>query len=934
MLFITPAKGSKEAKDYFTRHMAVSDYYLRDATECAGHWHGLGAELLGLSGTVDKESYFKLCDNINPKTGEQLTPITRGERRVLYDFTFDVSKSVTLAYELGGDERIMDALRSAVKDTMSEMEGAMMTRVRSNGRNEDRPSANMIWGEFIHHTSRPLEDGTCDPQLHIHAVVFNASYDSQEQRWKAAQFTNLVRDKGYYQAAFHNRFAERLAHLGYGIERDGNSFRLAGIDPSIAEKFSRRTEIIEAEAERLGITDAKAKGRLGAKTREKKNEVQQSMAELREEWSARLTDEEQDAICGAQRGQKTTSLDAGQAMDYALLHCFERGSAIPEKKLLQTALIQGVGASSVDEIKGEMARDNVLRRERLGQRWVTTQEVLREEIGMTDFARDGKCRHSKLGGERKMLSLDPKLSKEQREAVAVILNSRDTVTALKGDAGTGKTTMLQDTVRAIESSGKKVFIFAPSAEACSVLSGEGFENARTVERLLIDPKVQEEAKGQVLLVDEAGLLSVKDMKRLFDVAKDQQARIVLSGDSKQHAGVYRGDALRILEKDSGLRTARLSEIWRQTDKPYRDAVKAISEGDVVGKHGKTRLEAGFDMLDNMGAIVENPGDDRHRQIAVDYAAITSQRKGNRFKSALVVSPTHAEGEKVTQAVRDELKTLGRLAKEERTFLSLRSLNLTEAQRSDAREYSPGAVVQFHQNAKGFRSSERVTVTGSKDGKVSIRRTDGTDSFLPLQEAKKFQLYSAGEVALSVGDTIRTTQNGFAKDSRKGLAGKGARKDINNGRIYEVAGFTREGDIRLGNGYILPKNYGGLTHGYVVTSHASQGKTCDVALVAVGPESLAAANREQFYVSVSRGREAVRLYTDDKEAVRSAIQSSGARLSATEMMEGVKSISKPKRGLKERLFTLHRAYRIYKDRLVQLAMRDSINRQREGRGLER
>src|SRR5580658_9798243 len=176
MLFITPARNAKEAKDYFTRHMSTSDYYLRDAAEFAGEWHGLGADLLGLKGTIDKESYFKLCDNINPKTGEQLTPITRGERRVLYDFTFDAPKSVTLAYELGGDERIMDALRGAVKDTMSEMEGAMMTRVRSNGRNENRPSANMVWGEFIHHTSRPLDDETCDPQCHIHAVVFNASY--------------------------------------------------------------------------------------------------------------------------------------------------------------------------------------------------------------------------------------------------------------------------------------------------------------------------------------------------------------------------------------------------------------------------------------------------------------------------------------------------------------------------------------------------------------------------------------------------------------------------------------------------------------------------------------------------------------------------------------------------------------------------------------
>src|SRR5579863_6182253 len=286
MLFINHATDTKAAKDYFTEHLSKSDYYMRDSQEIAGEWHGRGAELLGLSGPVDKESYFRLCENVNPKTGEQLTPRTKAERRVLYDFTFDAPKSVTLAYELGGDDRVLDAFRQSVAETMDEMEDAMRVRVRKNGAREDRQTCNMVWGEFIHRTTRPVtEDGvsTPDPHLHCHAVAINATYDPAEDRWKAGEFEHLVRDKGYFQAAFHSRFAEKLAALGYGIERDGNSFRLAGIDTAITDKFSRRTEVIEAEAERLGITDARAKGKLGARTREKKNDVQQSMAELREE---------------------------------------------------------------------------------------------------------------------------------------------------------------------------------------------------------------------------------------------------------------------------------------------------------------------------------------------------------------------------------------------------------------------------------------------------------------------------------------------------------------------------------------------------------------------------------------------------------------------------------------------------------------------------
>jgi conjugative relaxase-like TrwC/TraI family protein len=296
MLFINPATDTQQAKDYFTRDLSRPDYYLKDVPEMTGQWQGLGAELLGLYGNVDKERYFQLCDNINPATGEQLTPHTRGNRRVLYDFTFDAPKSVSLAYELGGDERIMDEFRAAVKDTMSDMEGAMMARVRSQGRNDDRATANMIWAEFIHRTTRPVkaEDGTSlpEPQLHCHAVTFNSTWDPEEQRFKAGEFSNLVRDKGLYQAEFHSRLAARLRALGYGIERDGNSFRLVGIDRQTEKTFSHRTAIIEAEAERLGISDPKAKGELGRRTRERKDPDGMSVAELRKAWKERLTDEE------------------------------------------------------------------------------------------------------------------------------------------------------------------------------------------------------------------------------------------------------------------------------------------------------------------------------------------------------------------------------------------------------------------------------------------------------------------------------------------------------------------------------------------------------------------------------------------------------------------------------------------------------------------
>lgn len=922
MLFITPATDATQAKDYFTRHMERSDYYLRDSQEMPGEWHGLGAELLGLNGEVDKQSYFRLCENINPVTREQLTSHTKGNRRVLYDFTFDAPKSVSLAYELGGDERVLDEFRAAVKDTMSEMEAAMMARVRSNKRDENRASSNMIWGEFIHRTARPVTDengiSLPDPQLHCHAVAFNATFDTEENKWKAAEFSNLVRDKGYYQAAFHSRLAGRLAALGYGIERDGNSFRLVGIDPETNRKFSRRSAIIDAEAERLGVTDPADRRGLGRTTRESKSPEQMSISELRALWTARLSDGERNAIFKARFGQESTSPGAAESMDYALSHCFTRASAVTEKELLKTALLHSVGTAGTDDIRAELSRPNILRKVKAGIRYVTTKEVLAEETAISDFVREGRGKYVKLGGYQPP-ALDEHLSQEQRDAALVILNSRDRVTALKGGAGTGKTTMIKEAVKGIESTGKQVFLFAPSADASKgTLRKEGFENADTVERLLIDPRMQETVKGQVLWVDEAGLLSVVDMKRLLDVAKEQNARVILSGDTKQHTGVKRGDALRILEQNAGIKTAELKEIRRQTNADYRDAVKAISEGDAPGKDGRTRFQAGLEKLDDMGAIIEAPGANRYQQIADDYAEVTAARKhGGGFKTALVVSPTHKEADKVTDAIRDTLKSEGRLGAEERQFLSLRPLNLTDAQRGVAREYLPGNVVQFVQNAKGFKRGERLTVTSADNGAVLAQRADGTTALLPLKDAARFQVYQPGKAAFAEHEKVRFTMNGFVpRETRRGVLGGKAKDRIDNGQIAEIDSFTKDGAMRLTNGVVIPKNYGGVTHGYVVTSHASQGKTVDVSLIALGTESFAAANKEQLYVSVSRGREAVRLYTDDKAAMMDAVQGSAARLSATELMQP--EPRKPKQTYMHRLIqtgVIQRAYTALRERMA-------------------
>lgn len=880
MMFINHQKSAKAAKDYYTQHIAPGDgkYYTNDsAQQLKGVWHGRAAEKLLLSGEVRQEDFFKLCDNVNPATGERLTMRSDADRRVLTDITFDVPKSVTLAYELGGDDRILDAFRNSLRETMAEMEAGVQTRVRKKGADHDRTTGNLIWAEHIHKTARPVttdDKQTVDPHLHAHATVFNATYDDVEKRWKAIQLGDIVRDKGYYQAAFHARMAAKLKELDYSIRKDGNSFKLAGISRETVDKFSQRHRVINEEAGRRGVTDGEGKAKIARRSREKKSPEPQSMEALREEWDSRLMPQERLSIRNARHGwdKSDLSITPEEAKAYAIEHSFERASTVSEKRMKEEALKYAVGSVTPDDVADIAQHPEVIAREWEGQRMTTTKAVMRAEVAMLQFAKDGQRKFRPLVSDPERLNEAlAGLSGEQRKAALHPLTSRDQVVGIRGGAGTGKTHMMQ-TVNAVITgieSGQgeyhRVHAFAPSSTASrGELRKVGFKNADTLASLFNNEKMQAQVHRQVVLIDEAGQLSTKDMRRLFDIAGKQEARVILVGDYRQHSSVEAGDAFRVIEKEAGIRYAELTEVRRQTTPAYRKAVERISAGTGAD------AQKGFDALCKMGWVVEASAEDRHRALVNDYCQASEDGK-----SALIIAPTHAEGDRLTEELREVLKERGNLGREHR-FIARKAVGWTDAQKGDVRNYEPGLVLEWHQNAKGFRRGEKAVVVEGKDG-LELRKQDGSRAVLALGQVKRFDVYRARELGIAKGDRIRITRNGAAKV--EGQA-KGIR--LNNGDIFTVAGFTKDGDINLGRGRYLPKGWGHMSLGYVDTSYASQGKTVDRVFIATGQESLAASNQQQWYVSVSRGREMAKIYVDSKKDVRAAIGRAGERLSAVEL----------------------------------------------------
>ena len=87
-----------KAKSYFKDALEKGDYYLSDAQEMKGFFHGKLADKLGIQGEVTRDVFYNLCENVNPQTGNSLTPKTKENRTVYYDVTFSVPKSVSIVH--------------------------------------------------------------------------------------------------------------------------------------------------------------------------------------------------------------------------------------------------------------------------------------------------------------------------------------------------------------------------------------------------------------------------------------------------------------------------------------------------------------------------------------------------------------------------------------------------------------------------------------------------------------------------------------------------------------------------------------------------------------------------------------------------------------------------------------------------------------------
>ena len=887
---VSALTSSGQAASYYE---SAGEYYA-DGGQSPSEWQGKGAEALGLSGDVDREQFRDLLDG---KVADQQLGTTRDgklEHRPGWDVTLSAPKSVSIMAEVAGDRRLITAHGAAVKAALAHVESHMAaTRIRDGGAVNRAATGNLVIASFQHGTSRAQ-----DPQLHTHNVILNAT-KGEDGTWRSLEPRAIYQLQKQIGAIYRQELALKVRELGYEIEvGKGSMFEIKGVSPEVMAAFSTRSAEIEAALGERGTSRDKAtaveKQVAALDTRQAK--VAADPAALVADWrdtasaagfgpEARLAMvKEAEAIAGSGDHRATIELQGDSAASRAVAHAAEklseRQSVFSAAALQEEAGRVGLGKVSYAQIGEAIAaatkQGELIDRTHIDRRGAefagfTTRANVETEAKLLRIEAEGRGTLSVIAtplaaakavatasaqGERAGFGWNA----DQRTAAEQLLTSRNRITALQGYAGTAKTTTVLATfAREAEARGVPVVALAPTASAAMVLGEALGARSDTVARHLLSPERPSQGQSAAWIVDEASLLSARDTARLFDLAEKQNARVILVGDVKQLGSVEAGAAFAQLQ-GAGMETAKLSEIVRQTNTATKDAVLASIEGDA--RKALAALDSGG------GKIIENADrSTRFAAIAEQYAKLDRVSRAR----TLVIEPSREGRDTLTADIRAALAKSGALTGPAVTMQSLANKGLTRAEARDPMSYDRGDVVRFTRDyaEKGVARGEAYRIESIDPAKaaITLKSEDGREVDWRLRQwgAGNSQTFAPQALELKTGDSIRFTRN----DREAGRI-NGAR-----GEVTTIDAQARTAEIRNPRGQTQTLSLDiardqHIAHAYVETAFAAQGRTADHVMIHADSKATNLVDQKSFYVGISRAKESVAIFTNDRAKLVTAI----------------------------------------------------------------
>ena len=887
MITVSKIKNSGTALQYYSER---DDYY-REGGGAPAAFYGRGAESLGLKGPMESRGDAQLfADVLSGKAAGKEGRHTPG-----YDVTFSAPKSVSVAALVYGDRRLIDAHDRAVRAALAHIERtAIVTRQRGPGDGyEWRQGAGMVAALFRHSTSREQ-----DAQVHTHAGIANATRDPQTGQWRAIDSRELYRAQREAAAIYDSEFAADARAAGYAVHWKINAeghveWGVEDVPQALCALHSKRGAQVEAALEARGLDRASAspdaKQAAALTTRAGKEVVDHAVlaARWRDEARALGYDPDRAPPAPAWPDPAARREAAEAAVQQAAAHLAERDARFSARSLEHEARLFAQGRADGDQIRtaiedltqrGELERRAVQVRAAGGRRepgegfttraGISTERKMlqsaqrladrRAFLGPTDATRghrdrqaDAAIRHQEARGGRPF-------SPEQRAATQSILTSGRALHILHGHAGTAKTSSVLAAVRHEATAHDfRVRALAPTNAASEKLGASLQLKGQTVASHLTDRSTPQRAQRELWVVDEAGMISAKDMQRLLEKADREHAVVILAGDTQQLGSVEAGAAFEQIRDRHG--SVDLTDIKRQRNEPLRAAVYDALRGDARAALGKV-------------PVVELKT--REARVA-EVARLYMSRSAAERRATVVLAPGKDDRLQINEAIREARKGCGELGRET-TITSLVKSDMTRAQQRDAARYQSGMVIEAGRRfLHGPQKGERCEVTGVEKGRVITKLSDGREWRFDPRKTASIQVYDeARTLKVAEGDRL------IARGAIEAETPDGKPASIQNGAALEVVRVTDGGvSVRDDNKqeFVIGRT-AQVDHGYAQTVHQAQGGEWDYEIAHAESTRENLASLASTYVTLSRARYGATVVTDSRDRLAATLEANSGRKS--------------------------------------------------------
>ncbi|MCD4760774.1 relaxase domain-containing protein, partial [bacterium] len=831
---VTISKMYKDGNDY-----EKDNYFEKDKineTELVGKL----AKELKLEMTP--ELYNKLAKG---EIGKLKVKIGVNEKHVSgTDITFSPDKSISIAYFLGTAEQkknILKAYNRAVEKTLNFIEKELVQcRTTKDGKTIYEPTGNMICIKFTHGRSREN-----DPQLHIHAVIFNITKDSNG-KIKALSNRAIWNNKALIQKYFERELFHQLKNDFSATYTDKKYTKITTgdikLDKKLSREFSTRTKQIEKRSQELAEKNGgKAINYMNQATLEtRKVKDVLNMKEMKIVWQSKI--------------EKYISIKDYQKK----LNCIVKTKTLSNKEFCKEVMIfdkritMNFSTFTLREYEKEMQKyfgesvtneqmQNYIKEskhmQKLGE--ISTQSQLHQIYATKQSIRlekDIKQLAEKLSQKTEKINVEintKELTNDQKKFIDLVLSKK--IAWAQGNAGTGKTFALGRMKKPLEKAGYKIIALAPTIAAANELTKTGY-TANTVSSF-INPK-NEKIRSTInsktiIFVDEATMLSNQKMISLLSIAEQSGARLIFSGDEKQHFSVEKHDAVRVFT--SGLPGENIIELTegKRAKNPMMEELH-----NELGKQNFEKAEK---------IIIENTAEiyDEKERIKATVAEYIKAPK-----DSMMITYTNKLVDEINEQARKELQTMGLLDKKEISVETKKADNYTDLERASIDNWKIGNyVVVYGHIGQEIKASDYKII--GKD-----------ESNILLENGQKINVRKHAEILAQAKSVVKKISVGeeiiFSKSNNGYGIKKGDETKITkiNGNIISVK-IPHQAKEKSFD--ITRHSY--FSYTYCKTSHKSQGSTVKHSIMHAESKHI---DYRTMYVNVTRASDSVRIIKDDAE----------------------------------------------------------------------